>query len=160
MDFMLNTIEYSKSYKNFRNVDETRDVPESHYVCQWWVQQLQGIKIESNSNKSCLVKKKHRDQIRWNNAALPFRRSGLWMAIKVVFHAFLNKHLGDVGTVVYKLLITHFLTYVIDTRKHSADFNVSTDLLVHCRLNKIESLLISIETNHIKEWVRQMKQQI
>ncbi|CAF4228672.1 unnamed protein product [Rotaria sp. Silwood2] len=77
MDFMLNTIEYSKSYKNFRNVDETRDVPESHYVCQWWVQQLQGIKIESNSNKSCRVKKKHRDRIRWNNAALPFRRSVL-----------------------------------------------------------------------------------
>ncbi|CAF3078926.1 unnamed protein product [Rotaria sp. Silwood2] len=77
MDFMLNTIEYSKSYKNFRNVDETRDVPESHYVCQWWVQQLQGIKIESNSNKSCRVKKKHRDQIRWNNAVLPFRRSVL-----------------------------------------------------------------------------------
>ncbi|CAF1340953.1 unnamed protein product [Rotaria sp. Silwood1] len=92
MDFMYNTIEYSKSYKAYRQVDEIRDVPESHYVCQWWIQQFQGIKIENNSNLSIQFKKKHRDQIRWNNAQIPFRRSGLWMTIKVVFHIILSKH--------------------------------------------------------------------
>ena len=38
-------------------------------------------------------KKKHRDQIRRNNANLPFRRSGLWMTVKVVFHTILTKRL-------------------------------------------------------------------
>ena len=98
-------------------------------------------------------KKKHRDQIRRNNANLPFRRLGLWMTVKVVFHAILTKRLGHIGTIVYKLLVTHFLTYII----YKPYFTLSTDLLVHCirkivrRLNKIENLLSSIDTNDMNE---------
>lgn len=106
MDFMSNTIEHPKSYKSKRQVDEIRDIPESHYVCQWWIQHFDGIKIEPNSNTYLEFKKKHRDQIRWNNALLPFRRSGLWMTIKVVLHNILIKRLGHIGTIVYKLLIS------------------------------------------------------
>jgi hypothetical protein len=51
MDFMVNTVEYSKSYKDSREVDEIRDVPESHYVCQWWIQHFNGIKTENNSKQ-------------------------------------------------------------------------------------------------------------
>ncbi|CAF2793559.1 unnamed protein product [Rotaria sp. Silwood2] len=162
MDFMRNTIEYSKSFKASRQVYEIRDVPESHYVCQWWIQQFQGIKIENNSNFSIQFKKKHRDQIRWNNAKIPFRRSGLWMTMKVVFHIILTKRLRHIGTVIYKLLIIHFLTYVIG----KADSNISTDLLVHCirkivrRVNKIEQLLLSINVNDVNEWVQNMKYEI
>ncbi|CAF0876296.1 unnamed protein product [Rotaria sp. Silwood1] len=97
VDFMRNTIEYSKSWKASHRVDEIRDIPESHY-------------------------KKHRDHIRWNNAKLPFRRSGLWLTIKVVLQTILTKHLGNVGIVIYKLLITHFLTYVVDINKND-DFS-------------------------------------
>ncbi|CAF4958708.1 unnamed protein product, partial [Rotaria socialis] len=96
VDFMRNTIEYATSYKASRQVSETRNVPESHYVCQWWIQQFEGITIESNSNRFIQFKKKHRDQIRWSNTLLPFRRSGLWMTIKVVFHIILTKRLGRI----------------------------------------------------------------
>jgi hypothetical protein len=51
MDFMANAIEYSKSYKAFREVSEIREVPESHYVCQWWIQHFNGIKTENNSKQ-------------------------------------------------------------------------------------------------------------
>ncbi|CAF1260924.1 unnamed protein product [Rotaria sp. Silwood1] len=160
---MHNTIEYSKSYKASREFNEIRDVPESHYVCQWWIQQFDQIKVEKSSNTFIQFKKKHRDHIRWNDALLPFRRSGLWMTIKVVFHTILIKRLGHVGTIAYKLLITHFLTHIINKRHVSS---TSTDLLVHCirkilrRLNKIESLLSSIESNHMMEWFRYMKHEI
>jgi hypothetical protein len=160
MDFMFNTIEYSKSHKASRDVAEIRDVPISHYVCQWWIQQFQGIEIETKSDICCQFKKKHRDQIRWNNGLLPFRRSGLWMTIKVVFHTILIKRLGHIGTIVYKLLITHFLTHIIHTRPNS------TDLLVHCirkfvrRLNKIEDLQSSIDTKDVNEWIQHTKQEI
>jgi hypothetical protein len=69
---MLNTIEQSKAYKASRTLGETRDVPVSHYVCQWWIQQFQGITIDNNSSTSIEFKKKHRDQIRLNNSLLPF----------------------------------------------------------------------------------------
>ncbi|CAF4169552.1 unnamed protein product [Rotaria sp. Silwood2] len=162
VDFMRNTIEYSKSYKASRQFNEIRNVPESHYVCQWWIQQFQGIVIENNANTSIQFKKKHRDQIRWNNALLPFRRSGLWMTIKVVLHTILAKNLGNAGTVVYKLLITHFLVEVIVKTYRT----IRIDLLVHCirkivrRINKIENLLLSIKSNNVSKWVQCRKHEI
>ncbi|CAF1656053.1 unnamed protein product, partial [Adineta ricciae] len=83
-DFMSNTIEYSKAQKASREVDEIRDVPESHYVCQWWIQHFQEL-TDNHATEICLpFKKKHRDQIRSHRELAPFRRSGLWMTIKVV----------------------------------------------------------------------------
>ncbi|CAF0995068.1 unnamed protein product [Adineta steineri] len=159
---MFNNIEYSKSYKAGQQVNETRDVAESHYVCQWWIQQFQGIEIENNSHTSIQFKKKHRDQIRLNEGELPFRRSGLWMTIKFVFHTILAKRLENNGTVVYKLLITHFLTYFIC----KTYLNISTELLVHCirkivrRLKKIECLLSRIDSDDVNQWTERTKQVI
>ncbi|CAF0948665.1 unnamed protein product, partial [Didymodactylos carnosus] len=160
VDFMKNTIEYSKSFKSSCSFNEIRDVPVAHYVCEWWIMQLQGIKIENNSNPCYQFKKKHRDHIRWNSAQLPFRRSGLWMTIKVVLHTILNKRLGNIGHIVYKLLITSFLTHIIFTQHNP------TDLLMHCirkivrRLNKIEVLLSSTNSNDMNEWIRYIKEEI
>ena len=162
VDFMRNPIEQSKAHKASRTVDETRDVPMSHYVCQWWIQQFQGISVPNNSGTFVAFKKKHRDQIRWNNSLLPFRRSGLWMTIKVVFHTILTKRLGHVGSIVYKVLMTYFLTSIICETHHQ----ISTDLLVHCirkivrRLNKIECLLSSGDSTDINQWIQCTKQTI
>ncbi|CAF4113732.1 unnamed protein product [Rotaria sp. Silwood2] len=165
-DFLKNTIEYPKSYKASREVTEIRDVPVSHYVCQWWIQRFPGITIENSSHTLVQFNKKHRDQVRWNNGHLPFRRSGLWMTIKVVFQTILTKRLGNIGTTVYKLLITHFLTYMIYMRQTAMDSILTIDLLVHClrkilrRLNKIESSLPTIDSNDINKWIQLTKHEI
>ena len=159
LDFMQHPIECAKSTKSSYQFDETRDVPESHYVCQWWIMQFQGITKENNGNSCNQFTKKHRDQIRWKDTVVPFRRSGLWMTIKVVLQTILIKHLKGIGTIVYKLLITHFLAYVISIRHVHA----STELLVHClrkivrRLNKIDGLLSNIDSN---EWIQLTIQEI
>ena len=162
IDLMTNTIEGSKIRKLHREMDETREVPESHFVCQWWIQQFQGIKIEKKDDRSIKFQKKHRDQIRWSNAALPFRRSGLWMTIKVVFHTILLKHLKDMGTVVYKTLITYFLTYLL----HSKHTELSMELRIHCvrkimrRMNKIESRFSSTNSNEVNKCLEYIKNDV
>ena len=156
IDFMENSIEQSKTKKGFYSFNEIRDVPISHYITQWWIMQFQEIIIENNVDTCIKFTKKHRDQIRWKNAMAPFRRSGLWMTIKVVLQTILTKHLKDIGILIYKLLITHFLTYVIYIR-HS---NKSTELLIHCcrkisrRLNKINDLLLINVSNDIDKWIQ------
>ena len=138
----------------------------SHYVCQWWVQQFPDITIEKNSNTAVQFNKKHRDQVRWNNGKLPFRRSGLWMTIKVVLQMILTKRLGNVGTVIYKLLITQFLMHIIHTRQSSKFPPISMDLLIYCmrkiirRMNKIDNLLSVIDSNDAKLWIEFTKGQI
>ncbi|CAF1024726.1 unnamed protein product [Adineta steineri] len=166
IDFMKNTIEYTKSYKNSREIIETKDVPLSHYVCEWWIQQFPEIILENNSNTLVKFNKKHRDQVRYNSGLLPFRRSGLWMTIKVIFQTILTQRLGNIGTIIYKLLITHFLTYIIYTRQISMGSFISIDLLVHCirkikrRLNKIENYLPLIDSNDINKWIQLTKDDI
>ncbi|CAF3852881.1 unnamed protein product [Rotaria sordida] len=159
---MLNSIEHSKPKKASGTFDEICDVPVSHYVYQWWIHQFEGITIVNNSSTPIDFKKKHRDQIRWSNSLLPFRRSGLWMTIKVAFHTILTKRLGYIGTIVYKSLITYFLTCII----YETHVQMSTDLLVHCirkivrRLNKIECLSSSVDANDVNQWVQYTKQKI
>jgi hypothetical protein len=116
--------------------------------------------MENNSNQSIQFKKKDRDHIRWNNALEPFRRSGLWMTIKVVFQTMLTKCLGDIGTLLYKLLMTHFLTYIIYKTPTSPDLLVHSIRKIARRLNKIESQLSSIRFDYVKEWVQHTQQDI
>jgi hypothetical protein len=129
---MDNTIEYSKTYKASHAFNEVRDIPVAHYVCQWWITQFHGIQIETHAASSIQFKKKNRDQIRWKDLLLPIRRSGLWMTIKVVFQIILTKRLGKIGTIVYKLLITAFLTDVVCTRQTASKLSsLAADLLIH-----------------------------
>ncbi|CAF1629571.1 unnamed protein product, partial [Adineta ricciae] len=161
-EFMNNTIEYPKSHKASYTFDEIREVPTAHYVCHWWVTQFQGVQADSPSNPPLSFKKKHRDQIRYKTATYPFRRSGLWMTMKVVLQNILTKCLGDIGIIVYKLLVTDFLTYFICTKQYQTDYQLSTDLLMFClrkivrRLSKIETLLSSIDSNDIIPWAQSM----
>ena len=166
-DFMNNTIEYFKTYKASHQFNEIRDVPIAHYVCQWWIMHFQGIQIESHANSMVPFKKKHRDQIRWKDSLIPFRRSGLWMTIKVVLQTILTKRLGTTGTIIYKLLITAFLIDVVRTRQTTLEFSpLATDLLMYClrkiarRLNKIECSLSLHEANDINPWIQNIKDQI
>ena len=141
VEFMTSTIEYSKSIKASQEFNEIRDVPISHYICQWWIKLFSCVQIDS----SIQFTKKHRDQIRWKNADLPFRRSGLWMTMKVVLQTILTKRLGRKnGTYIYKLLITDFLTFILHKRQIQTNNDpLSPDVLVHClrkllrRLNKL-----------------------
>ncbi|CAF4824442.1 unnamed protein product [Rotaria sp. Silwood1] len=88
---MNNTIEHAKVQKSLYRFDEIRDVPISHYVCQWWITQFQDAQVHNQTNPSIAFKKKHRDQIRYTRSMLPFRRSGLWMTIKAVLHTILQE---------------------------------------------------------------------
>ncbi|CAF1517423.1 unnamed protein product [Adineta ricciae] len=157
---MSKTIEYSKSQNASGKADETLDVPESHYVCQWWIQQFQGL-TNNDTAEICLpFKKKHRDHIRSQGGPSPFRRSGLWMTIKVVSQTILTKSLKENATIVYKLFITHFLTYTICTRTPSIDLLVFSIRKIVRRLNKIDHLLGPPTSEHINQWIENIRNDI
>ncbi|CAM4824603.1 unnamed protein product [Rotaria magnacalcarata] len=166
IDFMKNTIQCAKSSRYSSSIDETRDIAVSDYVRQWWITHFQNVQPENAMATMVNFQKKHRDQIRWNDASLPFRRSGLWMTIKTVLHTITIKRLGRVGTIVYKLLITLFLTDIIYNRQHSVDCRISIDQLMHClrkivrRLNKIDRICSNTEYGEIKCWIYDVKDRI
>ncbi|CAF1578716.1 unnamed protein product [Adineta ricciae] len=160
VDFMMNTIEYSKLPKVSGKEEEILDVPESHYVCQWWIQHFQGL-IDNDTTEICLpFKKKHRDQVRSKSESSPFRRSGLWMTIKVVVQIILTKSLKENAIIIYKLFVTHFLTYIICTRPPPVDLLVHSIRKIVRRLNKIDHLIISSASESINQWIENTKNDI
>ena len=163
VEFMSNTIELPKSTTSSHYDRDMREVPIAHYVCHWWISQFENVKSEDFDAKIIKFKKKYRDQIRCKYAyCLPFRRSGLWMTMKIVFQIILTKHLGQIGNLVYKILITNFLLYIIYTKQKT----ISIHFLVYCcqkivrRLNKIENMPSTTENIEVKKWIETMKKQI
>ena len=168
VQFMTNSIEYPQSSKASYSFDEKREVPISHYVCHWWITQLSGIRNDESTKTNVQFKKKYRDQIRcrYKYGSSPFRRSGLWMTMKVILQIILTKRLGTIGYIIYKLLITHFLTYIIHTTQNSNNEQISIDLFVHClrkiarRLNKIENMSFIGGFNDANQWIQLINKQI
>ncbi|CAF1128844.1 unnamed protein product [Adineta ricciae] len=166
VDFMTNTIKELPFYQSSQHVT-IRNLPESHYVCQWWIQQFKDIQQNCDANSSVQFKKKHRDHIRLGEGNnVPFRRSGLWMTMKTVTELILTKQYGEIGILIYKLLITRFLTYMLE--KYAEQRTISMDLLLFCirkmvrRLNKIDSRLVltRVKDNNVDRWIRYNKQVI
>ncbi|CAF1396340.1 unnamed protein product [Adineta ricciae] len=167
IDLMQNPLEHNQTHRVSGLFDETRDITVSHYVTDWWISHFSGIRNGHRSISLISFNKKHRDQIRWKDALLPFRRSGLWMTMKTVVQTILIKRLGKLGTIVYKFLITYFLTSTIHKRQTSiTDSKLDVDLLMHCsrkivrRLNKIDHLRSTIEDKDLFVWVNAVMEEI
>lgn len=166
VDFVTNTIEELPSYQSSQHTS-IQNLLKSHYVCQWWIQQFKDIEQNCNADSSVQFKKKHRDHIRLKEGDnVPFRRSGLWMAMKTVIEIILTKQFREAGVLIYKLLITRFLTYMLE--KYAEQRTASMDLLVYCirkifrRLNKIETRLVltQVGDENVGKWIRYNKQVI
>ena len=86
------------------------------------------------------VVKKIRDDVLWKGALLPFRRSSMWMSIKVVLQIMLsNMYEGECGKVLYKLIMCRILgnlCYYAEEVKHEVLLQMIQKLAK--RLYKIE----------------------
>ena len=135
-------------------------MPIAHYVCHWWISQFENVNKEDLDETIISFKKTSRDQIRCKYAyCSPFRRSGLWMTMKIVFQIILTKHLGQIGNLVYKILITNFLLHVVHTEQKT----MSIHLLVHCCrkiVRRFDNMPSTTDNNEVKQWIETMKKQI
>ena len=97
-----------KSRKNNVEVVEERDVSSPVMISKLMSLALTNSKSECNLGMKRITKKV-RDEVVWNNARLPFRRSGLYMTMKVALQLWLVNKTGDaLGKVIYKLIIQSF----------------------------------------------------
>ncbi|KAK0456871.1 hypothetical protein EV421DRAFT_1755305 [Armillaria borealis] len=92
-----------------RNVMEEREAPHPHYISQL----LRGILYGLSGGRSANVRrfsKRIDDVIMWNNAKLPWRRSPIWLVLRVALQSTLFEG-GD--HVKYKTFITFFIAHIV-----------------------------------------------
>jgi hypothetical protein len=92
---------------------EIRDVANPKLITDWATLALceEGSREATSFPK---VQKKIRDDVMWNNALLPFRRSGLWFTAKVAIHTCLIRELGEeLGKAVFKTFMIKVMNFVL-----------------------------------------------
>jgi len=101
----------AESTKNFSahtikagsTIAETRDTADPSLVASMLVAVLEANGTRINTT---LLRKRVRDDVCWDNAAVPWRRLPLWLVIRVAIQRYLSLRLGgDVGRVEYKFFV-------------------------------------------------------
>ena len=106
-DLTRNKISFAISNKSGQTQYEMRDVPEPKLVFDWLPAVLVGVNSSIIVENDQKVLKKIRDDIVFQkNKLYPFRRSGMWMSIKVVLQLRLCELFGEFeGKIIYKIVI-------------------------------------------------------
>ena len=152
----LGTTPSSFAYSNKTEMSkiENRDVPEPKLVFEWLPTTL--VKSDSSEiivdDDQKIVKKIRDDIICDKDNDCPFRRSGMWMAIKVVLQLRLCELCGEIkGKIFYKMIIS---MVVCELCRISQDFQISSDLKLQIikklarKLFKLD--LLAKESNNVE----------
>ena len=114
--FLCNTsLDETAAHSEKKNTSqkEERNVENPKLVLEWLNSVLCGE--GSTNDKIKPILKKIRDDILWDNCLFPFRRSGMWMSVKVVIHLCFNYFHGEIdGTILYKLMLLQLMIFMIE----------------------------------------------
>ncbi|KAJ3085954.1 hypothetical protein HK102_013653 [Quaeritorhiza haematococci] len=80
-----------------KDVQEVRDVSKPIFVNDWLLGTLAAESAACPTERVVNVRKRIRDRVLWSSAYKPFRRSGMWMMIKIVLERSLTQKLGGQG---------------------------------------------------------------
>ena len=131
----------SQSFKGGKSHSEIRDVPNPTMM-----EYLKSCLMDANSKdiKCTVITKKFRDDVCWNNALKPFRRSGMYMCLKVVLQLLLVRDLGELnGLVLYKSFIIHLHCHILQNSPVNANRKLEMMDKIGRRMMKLNSLINS-----------------
>ncbi|KAK6511638.1 hypothetical protein TWF481_000547 [Arthrobotrys musiformis] len=77
----------SKTRKGGNEISETRSSPDPRYIVELFTGIMRGIGEEAAPR---MITKSIRDEANWNNSYKPWRRSGMWLVIRVVLQTTLE----------------------------------------------------------------------
>eukprot|EP01083_Nonionella_stella_P215712 776117_1 len=135
---------------------EDRDVANPRFIHEFLLGVLNGKAIECTSS----ITKKVRDTVLWNNADLPYRRSGAWLAMKAALHVRYPQQ--------YKSIMIHFMCVFL--RKYSGTRALNDEQIFQCvvkisrRMKKCSNdtlnWLTAYQQNECKDILRQSTEQM
>lgn len=169
-----------KAKKGGVDVVETRDVADPMYISEWLLTSLSNkdSKIVTGHNFPEIVKKV-RDDVIYKGGDFPFRRSGLWMTMKVVLQLNLEKELRhDAGKCIFKMIIIHFASkmceFLLSSEYRTIDTGLAMQMLAKLgrKLDKLSTKwessvyelrcesLYSLVTSNAKEIIIKVREKV
>ncbi|KAF3912496.1 hypothetical protein ABW20_dc0106228 [Dactylellina cionopaga] len=94
----------SKSRKGGNNLSEIRDVTDPRYIVDLFTGMMRGLGERIEVNR---ISKNLRDEVNWKSTLNPWRRSGMWLVIRVALQTTLSHN-------EYKLFILEVVGVILD----------------------------------------------
>ena len=123
---------------------EARDTADPHYITNLLTSILRGL-TDSCPADIQRVEKHMRNDILWDKAYKPWRRSSLWLIIRVAIQTTLCRVLGHSGTAEYKAFMIFFMASI--PLSHDCK-GLSSDVL-HCMRAKLARRLRKLSTDSL-----------
>lgn len=134
---------------------EVRDVVNPDYVFDWLLPALGADSAIVEDKYQSVVCKKIRDNVSYNNTLIPFRRSPLWMSIKVCLQVRLFQLFGhENGLILYKAIVLKIIDDIcVHSTRQSIDIKTQIVKKVALRIEKLEKLA---ESSDLKPTIEQL----
>ncbi|KAI5359080.1 hypothetical protein Slin15195_G067110 [Septoria linicola] len=106
-------------------VDEERDTTHPGIVSELLVSGLLGAYGEPADAQTTTICKRTRDDVLWDDAELPFRRSPTWLLIRVSLQLITTRAMEGQAMTAYKAFMAAFVAQLLET---ACQLDVATDL--------------------------------
>ncbi|KAL9651875.1 hypothetical protein ABK040_000221 [Willaertia magna] len=128
------------------NVSETREPINPKYITEWLLSTLTNRDGIINFINEKRIIKKIRDCVLWNDVEIPFRRSGLWLTMKVVIETFfIWKFEKFLGKIYYKMFILKFMLALTDKINNNNLIDTEIKYQIICKIaNRMKKLEILV----------------
>jgi hypothetical protein len=123
---------------------EERDTTAPTIVTDFLVAGLSAI---GNPSKGSKIWKNTREEVLWSHADLPWRRSPVWLLIRVAIQLYLSRSASNKG--LYKGFMIFLMAHIL---QRCQDLDLPSDVL-HCMMAKISKRLIKIDRNEAYPWI-------
>lgn len=123
---------------------EERDTTTPTIVTDFLVAGLSAIGRPSQGSK---IWKNTREEVLWSGANSPWRRSPVWLLVRVAIQLYLSRSASNKG--LYKEFMVFFMAYILQCCE---GYNLPSDIF-HCMMAKISKRLIKMDRNQAYPWI-------
>ena len=129
----------TQSTKGGQEFDEIRNVS-STVMMSYFKSCLMDSK--SKDVEGPVFQKKFKDDVVWDNAKVPFRRSGMYMCLKAILQLVLIREMGEEdGTLIYKAIILDLHCHILETSDVNSHLKVEMLNKIGRRMAKLGVLM-------------------
>lgn len=140
-----------------QDIGEIRDTTDPGLVTELVLSFLQPL---SNPSAHHRIWKNTREDVLWKDSLLPWRRSPLWLFIRVVMHVLFTRHLmpDNCGSRAYKLSVLYAHAMVLNMALH-LPHHTKSDML-HCMKAKIVHRMVKLDLSDDEPGIHFVKKTI
>ncbi|KAK1255540.1 hypothetical protein MKX08_009535 [Trichoderma sp. CBMAI-0020] len=123
---------------------EERDTTTPTIVTDFLVAGLRAIGQPSQGSR---IWKNTREEVLWSDADSPWRRSPVWLLVRVAIQLYLSRSASNKG--LYKEFMVFFMAYILQSCE---GHDLPSDIF-HCMMAKISKRLIKMDQNQAYPWI-------